>query len=117
MGEPTLPRYAGWIGRVTTAPAYRATLGRAAESRPMRMLLLFAGPLTWIAMFSIGPIVEMARISLIDNYPLPPGEAAHWTWDNYALFFRESVYFMPFLRSIVFALVVTVTTLVVVYPR
>lgn len=116
MAEPPPPRYAGWIGRVTTAPLYRATLGRVAESRRLRMVLLFAGPLIWIATFSLGPILEMARISLIDNYPLPPGAATQWTADNYALFFRESVYFMPFLRSIIFALIVTATTLVVVYP-
>lgn len=109
-------RYAGWIGRLVRAPLYRATLGRVAESRGLRLALLLAVPLLWIATFSLGPIVEMARISFIDNYPLPPGETAHWTLDNYALFFRESVYFMPFIRSLIFAFVVTAVTLVVVYP-
>lgn len=109
------PRYAGWIGRVAASGLYAATIGLVANSRPARLFLLLAVPLVWIIGLHIGPIYQMGRISFLETYP-PAPEGAVYTIDNYLLFFQEPLYFMPFIRSIVFAAVVTVTTLVVVYP-
>lgn len=109
------PSYAGWIGKLVNSPLYAATIGLVANSRMARLGLLLAIPLIWIIGLHIGPIYQMARISVMDNYP-PSAEGAVYTLDNYRLFFREPLYFMPFLRSIIFAVCVTATTLIVVYP-
>jgi hypothetical protein len=33
---------------------------------------LFVGPLVWIAGGNIAPLIEMARVSLLDVYPATP---------------------------------------------
>lgn len=111
----TSPGYAGWIGRTMRSPLYAGTIGRLADNPRARLVLLIAVPLIWIVGLHIGPIYQMARISLMQFYP-PPRDGAVYTLANYALFFEEPLYFVPFLRSLVFAALVTLVTLVVVYP-
>lgn len=108
--------YASLLGRIGASGLYRSTLGRVSGSRRARLILLVAVPLIWIALFSLGPILQMGRISLLGNYPVPAGADPVWTLDNYRLFFREPVYFMPFLRTLVFAGAVTLAALVIVFP-
>lgn len=64
-----VPRYAGWIGKTVGSGLYRHTIGRLADSRPVRLALLAGVPLFWIAALHIGPIFQMGRISFM---PLPP---------------------------------------------
>ncbi|MCX8998307.1 ABC transporter permease [Rhizobiaceae bacterium BDR2-2] len=113
--SPAAPRYAGWIGRATGSSLYRHTIGRLADSRRVRLALLAGVPLVWIAALHLGPIFQMANISFMASYPPPPDGAAY-TLANYGLFFSDRLYFMPFIRSLVFAAVVTLSTLVIVYP-
>lgn len=108
-------RYAGWIGRAVRSPIYAGTIGLVANSGRARLVLLILVPLVWIVLLHVGPIYLMGRISLMRVYP-PPAEGADWTLFNYRLFFNEPLYFLPFVRSLVFAAFVTATTLVIVYP-
>lgn len=39
-----------------------------------------------------------------------------WTFDNWALFFKERIFIVPFLRTLLFALTVTITTMLLTYP-
>jgi spermidine/putrescine transport system permease protein len=110
-----VPGYSGWIGRAVRSPAYAWTIGLLANSAKARLVLLIVLPLAWIVMLHIGPIYQMGRISLMRVYP-PPAEGADWTLFNYRLFFQEPLYFVPFVRSLIFAAGVTAVTLVVVYP-
>lgn len=110
------PRYAGWIGRATGSGLYRNTIGRLADSRKVRLAMLAGVPLLWIAVLNIGPILQMANISFIENYPPQPGKGSEYTLANYAFFFSDRLYMAPFIRSLVFGAVVTVSTLVIVYP-
>lgn len=110
------PRYAGWIGRVSNSSSYKMTIGALANSRRARMLLLLIIPLVWIVMLHIGPIYQMARISFMTAYPVPQNGSTAYTLENYRLFFREPLYFIPFVRSLVFAAIVTVATLIIVFP-
>jgi spermidine/putrescine transport system permease protein len=112
---PTGRRYATWLGALVNHPAYRATIARLVESRRRRMVLLTVLPVLWIAVFHIGPLVQMFRISLYESYPVFDG-APVWTLQNYALFFEEPIYRTPFFRSLVFATLVTATALVIVFP-
>lgn len=113
---PTAPSYAGWIGRIMASSLYRNTIGRLAGSRSIRIAVLAGVPLAWIALFHIGPIIQMANISFLANYPPQPDKSSDYTIANYALFFSDRLYWMPFIRSLVFAAVVTLSTLVIVYP-
>ena len=110
------PRYAGWIGRAAGSGLYRNTIGRLADSRGIRLAVLAGVPLVWIAMLHIGPILQMTNISFLANYPPQPNKSSDYTFANYALFFSDRLYFMPFVRSLLFAAVVTLSTLVIVYP-
>ncbi|MGE0008421.1 MAG: ABC transporter permease [Parvibaculaceae bacterium] len=111
-----LPRYATRISRVVNSGIYRATLGRAVSSRAGRLVLLAGVPLLWLLFLHIGPIYEMAKISLLSSYPLQHGHPPTYTLANYAVFFSESIYFMPLVRSFVFSVSSTAATLVVVFP-
>lgn len=110
------PRYAGWIGRVAAAGLYRNTIGLMAESRIVRLAVLAGIPLVWIALLHVGPILQMANISFMDIYPPRPDVETSYTLSNYWAFFTNELYVMPFVRSLLFAAVVTVSTLVIVYP-
>ncbi|MGH6762132.1 MAG: ABC transporter permease [Phyllobacterium sp.] len=110
------PRYAGWIGRFATSGIYRVTIGAIANNRWSRLLLLLVIPLVWILTLHIGPIYQMARISFLTTYPAAPDGGAGYTLANYRLFFEDSLFFIPFIRTLIFAALVTTTTLVVVYP-
>lgn len=113
---PGEARYGSGVGRLAASPVYRATVSRIVSDRRLRRLLLLALPLAWIITFSLGPIFEMGRISLIRTFPVQPGSEPVWTLANYAMFFREKLYFLPFIRSLIFSAVVTAITLVVVFP-
>lgn len=110
------PRYAGWIGRTVNSALYRNTIGLLAGSRWVRLAVLAGVPLVWIALLHLGPILQMANISFLANYPPRPGMENEYTLENYGFFFSDRLYFMPFVRSLIFAAVVTVSTLVIVYP-
>lgn len=110
-----MPRYATRIGGIVTSPLYRNTVAALVASPRRRMVLLASVPLIWIIGLHIGPIFQLIRISLFHNYPVANGDYS-LTLDNYRLFFRESLYLMPFFRSLAFAAGVTFVTLVVVYP-
>lgn len=109
-------RYAGWVGSVIGSALYRMTIGALAENRRARLIILLAVPLAWILFFNIGPILQMVNISLLANYPLQEGDKAIYTLAQYKLFFQEKLYFVPFIRSLIFSLLVTLATLIIVYP-
>jgi spermidine/putrescine transport system permease protein len=114
--EETVPKYSTGIAKVVNSALYRHTLGAAVESRIGRILLLAGVPLIWLMMLHVGPIYQMLKISLLSNYPVQPGRESTFTLENYAIFFREAIYFTPLIRSFVFAAGATALTLVVVYP-
>lgn len=78
--------------------------------------LLFGGPLLWIGAVNIAPLIEMARISLLDVYPAAPDHPLRYSLDNYASFIASPIYRGAFLRGIAFAAVTTVLALLICYP-
>lgn len=114
--DTAVPKYSTGIAKVVNSALYRHTLGAAVESRIGRVLLLAGVPLIWLIMLHVGPIYQMLKISLLSQYPVQPGGESHFTLENYAIFFREAIYFTPLIRSFVFATGATALTLVVVYP-
>ncbi|AMS41116.1 ABC transporter permease [Aminobacter aminovorans] len=115
-GDAPVPKYSTGIAKVVNSALYRHTLGAAVESRIGRIILLAGVPLVWLIMLHVGPIYQMLKISLMSHYPVLPGVESHFTLDNYAIFFMESLYFTPLIKSFIFATAATAVTLVVVYP-
>lgn len=114
--DAAVPRYSTRIAKIVNSSLYRHTLGAAVESRWGRLILLAGVPLVWLIALHIGPIYQMLKISLLSHYPVQPGVESHFTLANYRLFFSESLYFSPLIKSFVFATLATAATLIVVYP-
>jgi len=64
----------------------------------------------------LGPMLQMLRVSLTDAYPVAPGVEQQFTFDNYLSFFGDSIFWMPFFRTLIFAGVFTFCTLILTYP-
>lgn len=116
VAAPAKARYSTGWGRLIASPLYRATLGSLSDSRAGRLLLLCAVPLVWLVVFDLGPVFQLARISLMSQYPIVHEGGSAFTLDNFRVFFAEPLYFTPLIRSVIFAFVVTAVTLLVVYP-
>lgn len=114
--DAAVPRYSTRIAKIVNSSLYRHTLGAAVESRWGRLVLLAGVPLVWLIALHIGPIYQMLKISLLSHYPVQPGIESHFTLANYRLFFSESLYFTPLIKSFIFATGATAATLIVVYP-
>lgn len=110
------PRYSTGYSRIMNSGLYQATLGAAVASPAGRLVLLAGVPLLWLVFMHIGPIYQMAKISFLVQYPLQAGQEASYTLANYAIFFSESIYFLPLIRSFIFSFAATAVTLIVVFP-
>ncbi|HTV70366.1 MAG TPA: ABC transporter permease [Rhizobiaceae bacterium] len=110
------PVYSTRFAAAVNSRLYQSTLGALVANRIARLVLLASVPLVWMVMLHIGPIYQMLKISLLTNYPIQHGRAPEFTLANYAIFFSEPLYFMPLVRSFIYAGSATLVTLLVVYP-
>ena len=58
----------------------------------------------------------MVRISLLDVYPAAPDHVARYSLENYSVFLQSPIYLGAFLRSLRFATIVTLLSLLAAYP-
>ncbi|RWK52263.1 MAG: ABC transporter permease [Mesorhizobium sp.] len=116
MPAVAAPAYSTRLPALFNSGLYQSTLGALVSNKTTRMVLLAAVPIVWIVMMHIGPIYQMLKISLLSNYPIQHGRAPTVTFANYAIFFSEPLYFMPLIRSFVYATSATAVTLLIVYP-
>jgi spermidine/putrescine transport system permease protein len=79
-------------------------------------ILLLSGPVLWVAGANVAPLIEMARISLLDIYPAPPGHVARYSLDSYAAFLVSPIYRGSFLHSLMLSAVITALSLLLTYP-
>ncbi len=114
------PRTAGsrrtFWGALVAAPLYQQVVGTLLGSPRRQFAILVTLPVIWLLTQHLGPMLQMLYVSLVDSYPTAPGHERHFTLDNYARFFREAIFVMPFLRTLVFAAVLTFVTLIITYP-
>lgn len=108
-GRTIWGRLAGW------AP-YRLLIALATSSPRRQFIVLAALPILWVLTQHLGPMLQMLRVSLTDAYPVAPGVEQHFTLDNYARFFGDRIFWQPFFRTLTFAGVFTLCTLVLTYP-
>ncbi|MBW4985370.1 ABC transporter permease [Mameliella sp. CS4] len=103
-------------GRLASWGPYHALMHLATASPRRQFLILAAFPILWILTQHLGPMLQMLRVSLTDAYPVAPGVEQHFTLENYARFFGDSIFWQPFFRTLIFAGVFTFCTLVLTYP-
>ncbi|TYB82326.1 ABC transporter permease [Maritimibacter fusiformis] len=103
-------------GRLTHAGPYRAVTDFVFASTRRQFILLAALPIVWVLFAHLGPILQMIRVSFLDSYPPAVGYTPQFTLDNWASFFKESIFIKPFFRTLMFSLSLTFATLVLIYP-
>ncbi|MBV6635112.1 MULTISPECIES: ABC transporter permease [Mameliella] len=114
MAEETSDRT--FWGRLASWGPYHAMMRLATASPRRQFVVLAAFPILWILTQHLGPMLQMLRVSLTDAYPVAPGVEQHFTLENYARFFGDSIFWMPFFRTLIFAGVFTFCTLIITYP-
>ena len=95
---------------------YRSLTGVAFKTQRRQFLLLASFPMFWVLFAHLGPILEMFRISFLDSYPHKPDYTPQLTLANWAVFFQERIFFIPYFRTIAYSLTFTVCTLLLTYP-
>ncbi|MDF0601227.1 ABC transporter permease [Psychromarinibacter sp. C21-152] len=103
-------------GRLSAWGPYHALMRLTTASPRRQFLILAAFPILWVLTQHLGPMLQMLRVSLTDAYPVAPGVEQSFTLDNYARFFGDSIFWMPFFRTLTFAGVFTFCTLIITYP-
>ncbi|MCR8546225.1 ABC transporter permease [Salipiger sp. P9] len=103
-------------GRLASWAPYRALVQLATATPRRQFLILAALPVLWVLTQHLGPMLQMLRVSLTDAYPVAAGTEQHFTFDNYLRFFGDRLFWMPFFRTLGFAFVFTLCTLVLTYP-
>ncbi len=103
-------------GALVNHGVYRAVTDLIFKSPRRQFLLLASLPVVWVLVAHLGPIMQMFWVSFLDSYPPSVGRTPAWTLQNWALFFQERIFVMPFLRTMLFALTVTMATLLLTYP-
>jgi spermidine/putrescine transport system permease protein len=103
-------------GAVVGNTAYRSITDLMFKSPRRQFLLLASFPIAWVLIAHLGPILQMFWVSFLDSYPPSVGSTPTWTLDNWGRFFAERIFIMPFMRTMLFALTVTIVTLLLTYP-
>lgn len=103
-------------GGLVSHPRYQAIADLIFKSPRRQFLLLASLPVAWVLIAHLGPILQMFWVSFLDSYPPTVGQEPGWTLANWTKFFEERIFMMPFMRTLIFALVCTICTLLLTYP-
>lgn len=103
-------------GRLLGNRVYRSASAVLLANERRQFWLLASLPLLWVFVAHLGPIVQMVWISFVDSYPPTAGRAPQFTVANWTSFFQEAIFVAPFLRTLAFAFILTLCTLVLTYP-
>ena len=114
-GTPASSDRAFW-GRLVGWGPYRAFIALIDTSPRGQFLILAAFPVLWVLTQHLGPMLQMLAVSLTEAYPVAPGAETGFTLENYLRFFGDSIFWMPFFRTLMFATVLTLVTLIITYP-
>lgn len=106
----------GFWGRLSTFGPYTALTDVLLSSPRRQFWFLLTIPILWVFVTHLGPILQMLNVSLLTNYPPSPNKVASYTLENYGKFFADSIFITPFIRTLVFSSVLTLTTLIIMYP-
>jgi len=103
-------------GRLVRWGPYSVLVSLIYASPRRQFAILAALPILWVLTQHLGPMLQMLRVSLTDAFPVAPGVETRFTLENYARFFGDRIFWMPFFRTLTFAAVFTLSTLIITYP-
>ncbi|MDR7124745.1 ABC transporter permease [Pseudotabrizicola sp. 4114] len=106
----------GFWGRLSGFGPYTALTEVLFASPRRQFLVLLILPVIWVFVTHLGPILQMLNVSLLTNYPPSPNKVPSYTLEHYGKFFTEGIFITPFIRTMVFSTVLTLTTLIIMYP-
>ncbi|MGB3389228.1 MAG: ABC transporter permease [Pseudaminobacter sp.] len=113
--NPQVGRRSFW-GALMTSRVYGALTDSLFRSQRRQFLLLASIPILWILFANVGPILQMVRISFLDSYPPMAGHQPELTLRNWNRFFAESIFIIPYFRTLIYSVVFTLSTLLITYP-
>jgi putative spermidine/putrescine transport system permease protein len=100
-----------------TTPSIRDTTGAALWRRPwLRGLATLSPPLLWFLVIYVTSLVLMLITAFFQVNSLTSQIVYQWTWSNFSQIFTQSVYATIILRTLIMAILVTVTDAVVALP-
>ena len=103
-------------GRIVNWRPYQGLVAIVTVSPRRQFFILVAFPVLWLLTQHLGPMLQMLHVSLLDAYPVAPGTAHTFTFDNYMRFLGDRIFWQPFFRTLTFAAVFTFCTLIITYP-
>jgi spermidine/putrescine transport system permease protein len=103
-------------GRLANWWLYRTLMSIVTLSPRRQFFILATFPILWLFTQHLGPMLQMLRVSLLDAYPVAPDVAQEFALDSYIKFFGDRIFWMPLFRTLIFAAVFTLCTLIITYP-
>ena len=103
----------GWLA--SWGP-YQTLMSVVTLSSRRQFFILATFPILWLLTQHLGPMLQMLRVSLLDAYPVAPDVAQEFSLESYLKFFGDRIFWMPLFRTLIFAAVFTLSTLIITYP-
>ena len=103
-------------GRLANWGPYQTLMSVITLSPRRQFFILAAFPILWLLTQHLGPMLQMLRVSLLDAYPVAPDVAQEFSLESYFKFFGDPIFWMPLFRTLIFAAVFTLCTLLITYP-
>jgi spermidine/putrescine transport system permease protein len=103
-------------GRLANWVPYQTLMSVVTLSPRRQFFILAAFPILWLLTQHLGPMLQMLRVSLLDAYPVAPDVAQEFSLESYLKFFGDRIFWMPLFRTLIFAAVFTLSTLLITYP-
>ena len=103
-------------GRLANWAPYQTLMSVVTLSPRRQFFILAAFPILWLLTQHLGPMLQMLRVSLLDAYPVAPDVAQEFSLESYFKFFGDYIFWMPLFRTLIFATVFTLCTLLITYP-
>src|SRR5580692_4217893 len=97
--------------------ATRERLGAALWRRPwLRGALILPPPLMWFLVVYLASLVALLVTAFFSTNELTGNIVYQWTWSNFSQIFTQSVYGTIILRTVIMAVLVTVTDALIALP-
>ena len=103
-------------GRLANWGPYQTLMSVVTLSPRRQFFILATFPILWLLTQHLGPMLQMLRVSLLDAYPIAPDVAQEFSLESYFKFFGDRIFWMPLFRTLIFAAVFTLSTLLITYP-
>ena len=103
-------------GRLANWGPYQTLMSVITLSPRRQFFILAAFPILWLLTQHLGPMLQMLRVSLLEAYPVAPDVAQEFSLESYFKFFGDPIFWMPLFRTLIFAAVFTLCTLLITYP-